>query len=335
MSAALSEFVVAPKLSDFAAARLALAREDLRSAESLASLHRSLLRALGDRPLDEISRADADHIRARSDLRPRTRRNYLTELRALLRRAKAEGLVDDVPVPPPHGLDVDGDPLWRDEATFDVGELAALTTDPRVPSLRRDTFVFLWSTGVRPSELGALGPESFNWKMRPYPAVIVTHAFSSVDQEVRETKARKPRAVPLTHDAQGAVERFQHVHWPKMHGRAPVAGDPLIAPRWGRQPRRLRNDTLWDWVAAECERLGLRHHGAHEFRATFISFLQLAKVPATLVERLTHGVPSGADELGGSVLAGYFRPRWDVKCAAVDLLPRLPGHTPQLSLPFT
>jgi integrase len=265
-------------------------------------------------------------------LKPRTRENARALLHAIFTSAVEEELIEKNPVPRIFGLNVDADPLWRDEARWEKNEIDELCDNPAIAPLHQEINALLYCCALRVSELSAITLSAINWKKRPLPALSIVESFNTAERATFDPKSKVPRAVPLLPRAQEAIDRIASRLMPLILGRAPLPNEPLIrvfSRKLGMG--NLRNDTAWHWLEQDCEAIGIRRRGTHTFRVSAISALAELGVPWPIIEKISHATPSGAG-LDSSIsptnraIKGYMRPSWAAQCDWWSLLPQPQRH---------
>ena len=237
-----------------------------------------------------------------SDLAPRTVRRVYQVLAGVMQSAALDGLIPSSPcyhgaqLPP----DVDADPERLARAPLTASECSRLMSD-EVPPPRR----VLWSTailtGARIGELGGLEWGDIDRSRRPLAAIRIVRQLDSRTGELRATKTRIPRLVPVHRRLSFELRRWRE-------GYAAIAGvlasgsSPLLVNERGRR---------WTAYAAkkalerDCERLGISRHTPHNLRTTFVTLCRNARrpPPRDLVRKITH--TSRADVLDLYTVTSY------------------------------
>lgn len=251
-------------------------------------------------------------------LAPRTQRHVFDDLRLSLTSAVKDGLIPSNPtdgIEPPRKLDKD--PNWRGAAVYELREVEALISDPRIPFVHRTYYALCGLAGLRTGEAAAL-----RWKdiepREPLDCLWVRSSYSTKRGQVDSLKARraeeaKPRQVPI-HPALGAIlDPWWARGWEATFGRAPTKDD-LIAPRPlvpglrrvsrdqepGGPDVHWRDHAIRDAIRVDCALLGLRDdRGVHDLRASFVTACEEAGC-STLIHWVTHAPEK-------SVRGGYVR----------------------------
>ena len=280
-------------------------------------LCRHVMPILGSTKLEELRprhiRDLVRHLRANTDLAPRTIRHIYGALHTMLHNA----VVDELLVANPcvlkrHDLPkiVDKDPTWRAQAVFTRGELEQIVSDERIPEDRRVLYALLGLAGLRFGEAAALRWRSYNSVLEPLGQLVVAASYNTNLQREKATKTEQPRLVPVHPTLASVLATWKLGGWAAMVGRAPSLDDLLIPSRLG--VNRSHGHGLKKFHA-DLDRLGLRRRRQHDLRRTFISLTRADGARKDILETVTHGAR-------GDIIDAYTTLPWPSVCEEVAKL---------------
>jgi integrase len=210
----------------------------------------------------------------------------------------------------------DKDPRWRPSAVFTRLEVEQILWDGRIPYDRRVLYALLALAGVRFGEASALRWSSYNTTLEPLGQMLVASSWSTRRGIERDTKAERPRLVPVHPVLAAILAEWRRSGWPAMRGRAPTENDLIIPSRRGAN--RGSNHSLVRFHE-DLERIGIRGRRQHDLRRTFISLARADGARADVLEEVTHAKR-------GDIMNLYTELPWALLCQAVSCLRiTLPG----------
>ncbi len=306
--------------------------DGLRSIKQYESLLRILRAEFGDALMVEInrqwyrdwlSRTRRSTTRLGKPIAPRTVVSRSRLLATIFRAAVDDEIIERTPIKPGR-RDMpkvrDADPEWRPNAIFTRAEVISLLTDKRIPLKHRVTFALEFFLGVRAGELSALRFADFVAEEGvPLHMVKIVSAWNTNAKKLQSPKNHNARVHAAHPGLWSIISEWQAEGWRLEVGRHPLPEDkviPVYDARRGLRP--LRNNLAYKWITNACDTIGIRRRGSHIARATFTSLIQEDGAKPVVVERLSHGAPTG--EGGGRVLAGYTRFSRLALCEAVMCL---------------
>ncbi len=250
------------------------------------------------------------------DLAPRTVLNIFGIARTMFRDIRRARLIDENPCePPPPELPekMDKDPEWRDLATYEMPEVIALVSDPRVPPERRLQYAMKAMSGLRHGEVAGIRWRNYDESEVPLGKFSIARSYNN-----RRTKTKVTRLIPVHAELARMLHLWRTIHWPRIHGRVPAADD-LIVPTRTMKP--ISANDAGRYFKVDLKALGLRvpageerDRGGHDLRAWFISTCIEHGADPIVLQRVTHTKPK-------DVMSGYTRLPYHVLCGAIAKLP--------------
>lgn len=257
---------------------------------------------------------------------PSTVTNYYIVLRTIFESAVDDELIEESPIRPGRKdlpTKRDADPTWRKNAYYLPEEAVALCSAvnfrPQLSLWMNLQFYFAGRSG----ELAGLTWSAYDTRKKPFGRMAFVIAWSTARKKFDTLKNDTPRDMPVHPRMAERLERWRRTGWRECFGRDPEPTDlilPVTLEREDGRCRPLTNTLGYRWARRACQLLGIRERGPHIARATFCTMLQAEGVPASVVETLAQGSPSGQFGGGGRVLGGYTRFPWQVLCDAIAKL---------------
>ena len=198
----------------------------------------------------------------------------------------------------------DQDPTWRSQATFTVGEVERLISDPAIPVERRIQYPLGAIAGLRHGEVAALRWRELDYTAEPLARIHVVRAYNSATGQIKTTKTEDGRAVPMHPTLAKIIATWRLSHWARLCGRQPTLDDLVVPTRHGTPVDSA------DAVHAFKADLGLRveagerrDHGGHDLRGWYKTRCIEDGADSLIIRRTTHAPPR-------DVNAGYERFTW-------------------------
>lgn len=247
----------------------------------------------------------------------RTVRNIHSTLRAILRQAVRDEVIDHLPMP----LSVKDDDLpppidklegWRDGAKFEGSEIRKLLALDSVPSIRRVMYVTYFLTGARFSELLDMRVRHYQRDRGPLRALSIHAAKVGRHRGL----GRKRREVPVHPELQAWLDWWLADEYEVLYGHEPEPDD-LLFPTISEVRRRRgfqtcsHNEIYKQWRRNDLPGAKLRHRKLHDARRTLLSALKNAGVPDDLRRKITH------HSVEDRVLDAYTIWEWETLCEAM------------------
>jgi integrase len=258
-------------------------------------------------------------LAAAGKLAPRTIRHVYGALHVMFRDAVVDEVITANPCVLKRGdlpKKKDKDPRWRPSAVFTRSEVEQLLIDERIPWDRGVLYALLALAGVRFGEASALRWSSYNTTLEPLGQLLVASSWSTRRHIEKDTKAERPRLVPVHSALAWILAEWKRSGWPEMMGREPTERDLIIPSRRGKN-RGCRLSLVR--FHEDLDRLGLRHRRQHDLRRTFISLARADGARADVLEEVTHAKR-------GDIMNLYTELPWPLLCEAVSCLrTRIPG----------
>lgn len=277
---------------------------------------------LGDVRAGDVKRL-VDALRKKQSARgetlaPRTIRNVYAALSGMFRDAVLDEKIAASPcilrgrhLPQAR----DSDPEWRDTAIFELAEVALLVRDERIPEDRRVLYALEFLGCTRFGEASAIRWRSYEPGIKPLGKLRVVESYNTRAKKTKETKAQRPRMVPVVPELASILAKWKLEGWPKMFGRKPGPDDLIIPSRNGKN--RSVNHMLKKFhkdlarLKTEEHPEGLRIRRQHDSRRTWLSTVLAAGANETHAKWTAHGPPP-------TVLGHYMTIPWPTLCKVVD-----------------
>ena len=226
----------------------------------------------------------------------------------------------------------DADPEWRATAIFTRAEVVMLLTDERIPPDRRVVYAFMFLAGLRFGEASALKWRHYLPELEPLGQLQVARSFDSRERRLKDTKAERPRKVPV-HSWLADILAGWRAGWAEMMGRPPAADDPIVPTKkgthrncstgWkqlngepgrvGRVKRNGERGKRGKPNPGDLARLGLRPRRQHDARRTFITLARADGARKDLLRLVTHGPE-------GDIIDIYSEMPWAPLCKEIAKL---------------
>jgi len=283
---------------------------------------KNLLRLIQDLRKKKATRPGLDkdgkpaRVKTEEPLAPRTIRNVYATLRAMFRDAMIEEVVDGTPcvLADAHLPSAkDKDPEWRDTAVFKLAEVATLVYDPAIPQDRRVCYALYFLGCMRFGEASAARWRHYEPELQPLGLLRVARSYSTRLKIEKDTKAERPRRVPVTPQLAAILADWKLRGWPAMFGRKPKPDD-LIVPSRGQGERLPSNRSANHMLRKfhkDCIRVEMRERRQHDSRRTWLSTVLAAGANETHAKWIAHGPPP-------TVMGAYMSMPWATLCAVVD-----------------
>jgi integrase len=187
-------------------------------------------------------------LRAAGELAPRTIIGLFRTLRTMFESAVVDELVEANPIKAKPGelpKQRDQDPTWRSQATFTVGEVERLISDPAIPVERRVQYALKALAGMRHGEVAALTWRAIDYTAEPLARIHMVRAYNSATGQLKTTKTEDGHAVPMHPTLAKIIATWRLSHWSRLYGRQPtpddLGADPqLDAGRLGGRGARVQ-----------------------------------------------------------------------------------------------
>ena len=147
----------------------------------------------------------------------------------------------------------------------------------------------------------------------PLGQLLVASSWSTRRHIEKDTKAERPRLVPVHPVLAWILAEWKRSGWLEMMGREPTEHDLIIPSRRGKN-RGCRLSLVR--FHEDLERLGFRGRRQHDLRRTFISLARADGARADVLEEVTHAKR-------GDIMNLYTELPWALLCEAVSCL-RIP-----------
>lgn len=296
--------------------RVACATVDLNRLERHAMPH------IGELLMGEVTpRHIRDLVRAlrATTMAPRSQLHIFRCLHTMFESAEVDGVVTSNPVKVKPGelpKKVDQDPEWRSLATFAVGEVVRLISDPLVAPERRVAYALKAIAGLRHGEAAALCFRHIE-PAEPLDRLKVEVAYCSRTKRIKSTKTGDTRAVPVHPTLAAILASWRETGWEQAYGRKPTADD-FVVPSHHMTPS-VAGDA-GKAFGRDLARLGLRREagalrdrGGHDLRSWYKTRTIEDGADSLIIQRTTHAPPRGVD-------SGYQRFSWATVCREVGKL---------------
>lgn len=307
-----------------------------------AHLKRHLNPIFGHLRVDDLTlRGIADGFAALADkgLSGSTIRNVHVTMRAVLRKAAADGLIAFLP-PPLTVLDGQLPPVtdtrpegWRDEAQFTRDEIAALLSCDDVERQYRVMYACYFLTASRFGELVTVRVRDYDRKLKPLAALTIRAL------KTKRERGQMFRVVPVHPELRVWLDWWLGEGYEVIHGKQPEAGD-LLFPTMSKRRQNAaelagedltktacsHGEVYKRWARHHLPAAGLRHRRLHDARRTFISLVRSSGKSKDIVRSITH---RGTKD---KVLDAYTTWEWEALCIELARvkwdLPSPPGREP-------
>lgn len=319
-------------------------REGTSAVDDAQRLNQYVLPILGDLPLGAISRpmvkALVKGLRKKPSrkgglLAPRTIHNIYGVLQSLCADAMNDGLIPYTPCTL-RGRDLpqkrDKDPTFRDESLFPLPEVLQIVGNEIVPWDRRVFYAIMFLGCARFGEASELRWKDYDATLRPRGKIKVLRSYNTRHKLIKETKAERPRHVPVVRLLAKILAEWKLRGWPEQYGRAPMPNDLIVPSRGGpsgtakgavvRESTNRSVNLMLRRFHADLIRLGLtavdelgdasgRQRRQHDARRTWFSNVMAAGANE-LHARWTAWGPKH------DLWAEYTSLPWPTLCAVVD-----------------
>jgi len=266
--------------------------------------------------------AGFERIAAKPSVGGATVRNIHMVFQSIMRRALKEGRIS---ILPPRLSVIDGElpPIierrpegWRDEAVFELEEIAKLLADTTIDPMYRVMYAVYFLTGSRFSEVTQLRVRDYLRAKRPLRQLTIRAVKTGRSKGVRYR-------VPPVHPILAAwLDWWLDEGYEMTHLRKPEPGDwmfpTLSAP--GRRGRARDRETVSHgelynkWRRHHLPGCGLRHRRLHDARRTLLSAIRSCGADQEVARAITHSV------IADKVLDAYTTFEWKALCAAIMAL---------------
>jgi len=276
--------------------------------------------------------ADGNQVRVAIDepLAPRTIRKVYSALRSMFRDALIEELIEGTPcvLTGAHLPSAkDKDPEWRDRAVFDLAEVSTLVYDQAIPQDRRVCYALYFLGCTRFGEAAAIRWRHYDPVQLPLGMLRIAKSYSTRLKLEKDTKAERPRRVPVTPQLAAILADWKLRGWPAMFGRKPEADDLIVPASTVASDGQLKNRNAHHMLKKfhqDCTRVGFRERRQHDSRRTWLSVVLAAGANETHAKWIAHGPPQ-------TVMGAYMSMPWTTLCAVVRDL-RLPTPSSRLAV---
>jgi integrase len=268
----------------------------------LARMQKYALPAIGAVPLNTVrpkhARDIVRQLRAAGELAPRTIVGLFRTLRTMFESAVVDELIEVNPIKAKPGdlpKQRDQDPTWRSQATFTVGEVERLISDPAIPVERRVQYALKALAGMRHGEVAALAWRAIDYTAEPLARINVVRGYNSATGKIKTTKTEDGRAVPMHPTLAKILATWRLSHWSRLYGRQPTLDD-LVVPTRNLTP--IAASDAVHAFKADLEVLGLRveagerrDRGGHDLRGWYKTRCIEDGADSLIIRRTTHAPP--------------------------------------------
>ncbi len=192
---------------------------------------------------------------------------------------------------------------------FTPDEVGALVLDGRVPLDRRVFHALMFLGCARFGEAAYLRWKHYRPDLEPLGCLHILGSYNSRLKRERETKAQRPRRVPVVPLLARLLAEWKLSGWASSYGRPPGPED-LIVPDGGPAEHRDASNSLKRFKT-DLKALGLRDRRQHDARRTWLSMVLAAGANETHAKWVAHGPPP-------TVLADYTTLPWATLCRVVE-----------------
>jgi hypothetical protein len=244
---------------------------------------------------------------------PKTAHDIHRALSACLALAVADEIILVNPAKNPHVRDLlpPLDPNVGGEA-YDLDEVWALLTDPRVPIDRQMLNAGQAFTGMRVGESGGRRLGNLDWSTPVLPSLLIGTQYQDQPLKTARGADRKPRLAPV-HPAYARrlTDWIEGGGYESIYGRKMPEDGFLVPDRRDPSRARTRNQLLPNH-RTDCKRLGIEHKGTNGFKRFFETYAHKGGAREDILERITHNRK-------GTIVRVYIDERhlWDELCEAV------------------
>lgn len=213
----------------------------------------------------------------------------------------------------------DKDPEWRDTAVFTAEEVTQLVLEESIPLDRRVLYAIMFLGCTRFGEAAFLRWKHYRPDMEPLGCLHIVGTYNSKLKREKETKAQRPRRVPVAPLLARLLAEWKLSGWAADHGRAPTPEDLIVPSRRGPTEYRKVMNSL-KRLKLDLKRLGLRERRQHDARRTWLSTVLAAGANETHAKWIAHGPPP-------TVLGSYTTMPWATLCRVVEGLETIGART--------
>jgi integrase len=164
---------------------------------------------------------------------------------------------------------------------------------------------------TRFGEAAALRFRHYDPDAQPLGRLTIARSWSTRLHAEKDTKAERPRRVPVTPQLAAVLADWKLRGWPAMFGRAAGADDLIVPSRdadnAGALHCRSANHMLKKFHQ-HCARVGLRPRRQHDSRRRWLSTVHAAGANETHAKWIAHGPPP-------TVFGAYMSMPWSTLCA--------------------
>jgi integrase len=200
---------------------------------------------------------------------------------------------------------------WREAAFFDLEQVVALTTDPRLQAWRRVWNTLAFMTGARTGELAELRWSDITERYKDrLNRLTIARAFHTRTGKVKCTKTGATKIIPEHPYLTRTLLDWHDAGFREYTGRDPEPDD-LIVPN-DIDGRQWTNGPLLKRHYKDLELLGISKQRQYENRATFRNLLICAGAQEFHVNLMTHSKKEKASDF-------YTRieQQWPALCDAI------------------
>ena len=285
--------------------------EDRKAREKLEWIHEEthlrfyLYPVMGDRPLASVTNStmltwarSLERTLGPSGKAPSSKyiRKIASTVRALFKEAVRQEILAHSP------CNWDDSDLPEMEANnrvigsgFELEQVKALISDPRVPEDRRTLYALEFLTGMRTGEAAARTWADWEETFRDdLGRLIAATAYNTRHKLLKPTKTRVEKWIPVHPTLAAILRAWRAEGFEQFTGRKPTPED-LIVPSAGGKFRS--NSSSWRWFKEDLERLGIPHQRHYESRSSFINLAEAAGADRSDVALLTHASIGQAKDL--------------------------------------
>lgn len=284
----------------------------------------------GNRPLHELTsyatiEAAFARIAAKPSVGGATVHNIYRVFKTIMRRALKESRIA---VLPPALTVNDGDlPAklerrpegWRDEAIFELEEIAKLLAAESIPAMYRTMYAVYFLTGSRFREVTQLRVRDYLRAKRPLRQLTIRAVKTGRQRDARYR-------VPPVHPALAVwLDWWLDEGFELTHMRRPQPGDLMFPTISVRRRNAHKEDVSHgelykQWARHHLPDCGLRHRRLHDARRTLLSAIRSAGADKEVARAITHSV------IADKVLDAYTTFEWKALCEAMIAIDwRLPS----------
>jgi integrase len=196
---------------------------------------------------------------------------------------------------------------------FKLAEVATLVYDPAIPQDRRVCYALYFLGCMRFGEASAARWRHYEPDLEPLGLLRVARSYSTRLKLEKDTKAERPRRVPVTPQLAAILADWKLRGWPALFGRKPEPDDLIVPARVVTKDGLLKNRSSSHMLKKfhkDCRRTEMRERRQHDSRRTWLSTVLAAGANETHAKWIAHGPPP-------TVMGAYMSMPWATLCTVV------------------